>query len=198
MKHYLLYSSGKYVDEDGLQIELDIISSTSAKLIYKDGTEKIFVGSSYNYYLSEIKDKHGHSVSFTFDSQYRPTSVIFTPNGGTSVTMLKLKYNFHGRLIGIVDEASGKCVRLRYLSTGSGDPDLWSGYLRFLDYATANEDVTYSDWESFLDGGDSDNIVVKNQVRQTLLRTSVLYTRYIWRDKWISKKRNREENAGAI
>ena len=45
---------------------------------------------------------------------------------------------------------------------------------------------------------ESDNIVVKNQVRQTLLRTSVLFTRYLWREKWISKKRKREENAGAI
>ncbi len=159
----------KYVDEDGLQKTM-LVSTDEVTITDDSGIIRTFTAHPMNstyvfdqWYLTSITDKNGNTVSFTFDSSQRPTTVSLTPVGSTKIDFLKLLYNTDGLLSVIYNTATNEAAVLR-CSDLPNDEVSWENYynyLRQIDFARGTSAITESAWLSFAaDATQNTNITV--------------------------------------
>ncbi len=177
-EHYFMPvegSSGKYKDEDGLQLTLDV-TSTSAVITDSSGTKRNFtklsgVPSSQVYegwYMSSITDKNGNQVVFGFDNGPRPTSVSVKPNGSSSISFLTISYDSNYNPYIIWNQTTKQAIIFKYSQTPTGAiSNTGSRYLRQIIYAHGNSSVTSSNWLNYYNNSTTTNITVDATVSYT-------------------------------
>lgn len=159
-EHYFLpveYGTGEmiYEDEEGLHLTLVFNTSTATATITDDNdTVRSFAITSYpsaadvGFALSSITDKNGNKVSFSLDSNGRPTTVTLTPVGGSAIEQLKIAYNSTGNPYAIWNPTSKEGVVFRYSSSATATGTSLTG-----DYLTqvvrAHGGSTAAQWLSF-------------------------------------------------
>ena len=145
-----------YVDEDGLQKYMFVFDSRID--IYDDSKlTRSFTkytsapsGTSGGWYLTSITDQNGNKVSFTYDSNKRPTSVSVTPVGSSKIEMLTLSYYSTGKLMMVLNTVSNDAVIFRYASTYSGTANTTSqNYLIEVVRAKGTSAVTSYIWQNY-------------------------------------------------
>ena len=155
--HQSIAGSSIYYDENGLQKVLTVLSNGTIQITDDSKIVRTFVKTNSGYtdadsgwYLSKITDKNGNSILFTFDSSLRPTKVSMQPNGKTAIAFLDIIYYSTGMLKMIYNPTSRDAVVFRYSQTYNGSISTSKTYyLRQIDYAHGNENVTDANWNTF-------------------------------------------------
>lgn len=110
-EHYFLEKDGKLIDEDGLNLEITVHTSSEEErfiMHYKDGTRKAF---NTGGYLTRIYDTNGNAVVLTYNGTYLTKitdgagrDIIITADGSHRVSR--------------ITAPDGRYVELTYLPTG--------------------------------------------------------------------------------
>lgn len=179
-EHAMLQSSTNgttYIDEDGLRLTLN--ASLESTIYISDDSKCIRTFTKMGvtpadmlgaWYLTEISDKSGNAVVFTYDtSTYKPTKVSIKPYGLSQIDFLELSYNSSGVLSMILNSTARQAVVLRYSDTYSGTVSSTAyKYLRRIDFAYGSSSVTASNWSSFASSSSSNtNITIDSTATYT-------------------------------
>ncbi len=169
-------STAEYEDEDGLQLTLTTVSSSQITIKDDSGMVKCFSKMTSNpasdvyesWYLSSVRDGYYNTVSFTFDSGYRPLTVKLTPSSDSEITFLNIEYDSTSGLpYAIWNGATKEAIILKYSQTYSGSLST-SGqkYLRQLVYVKGNSGttVTSSTWYNHYYSGTTTGLTVNATV----------------------------------
>ena len=149
--------SNKFVDEDGLKLELNVNYGANEVYITDiNKTVRTFVGVSsggYQWYLKTITDKYGNSVVFSHDTHMRVVEIGIKPYGLNTISMLKLLYtdsSASGFPYLVMNETTDEAIILRYSSSpSSAISSTAPKYLREAIYAKGTVSTTESNWHSF-------------------------------------------------
>ncbi len=75
--HYFKYTSNKYIDESGLDLELEFIDyNTKWRIKDKKGNSLEFVPNGDIAYLKSIKDNNNNSLTINYTSDYKISNVV--------------------------------------------------------------------------------------------------------------------------
>ena len=110
-----------YVPERMSHAFLTKTSSTSYKMLFPDGSERIFsvsdgsLGTSRRIFLSQVVDSAGNSVQLNYDSQFRITNITDTIGQSTTLSYTNADYPY---AITSVTDPFGRTAHFEYNSSG--------------------------------------------------------------------------------
>lgn len=174
---FLEGSDGKYRDEDGLGMTLEIASNGEYVIKDRDHNVRTFaVIEDGNYFSGDggilrlIADKNNNRITYVYDSYGRVTNINFTPGSSSSpITQLTLVYHTVSGSMGpikyIVNPSSGEGVVFRYSSTPTGTVSGTAvDYLREVHYVKqTNGGYTSTYWSNYATNGSHSSIALSSK-----------------------------------
>ena len=158
-EHYFLRekeTTSTYRDEDGLQLTLNVNTSTCT-ITDSEKTVRTFnklssstTGVLSGWYLQSITDSNNNKILFSFESGPRPNGVSLVPNNSTQIDYLTISYNSSYLPYIIWNQTTKEAIIFRYSDTPTGEITTTNTkYLRQLVYAHGNSSVTAANWLNF-------------------------------------------------
>ena len=178
-EHWFKQKSGsttEYEDEDGLQLTLTTVNSSQITIKDDSGVVKCFSKMTGNpasdvyesWYLSSVRDGYYNTVSFSFDSAYRPRTVSLTPSSDSTITFLNIEYDSNSGLpYAIWNGSTKEAIIFKYSQTYNGSLSTSNQkYLRQLVYVKGNSGttVTSSTWSGYYYNGTTTGLTVNATV----------------------------------